>query len=103
MGVIAQKAAVRAAIVATCVSMILTFVLSNTALALTDRNFCIVLFVLPFTAKAYRLPDWMWGPGPLLAWIISSGGAVALWVALGVKRLRSKRLRGLFTAPPDSC
>jgi hypothetical protein len=60
------------AIVATCLSALLLFILSNTALALTTGHYCVVLFEVPFTDKSYRLPGRMWGMYPMLVSAISS-------------------------------
>jgi hypothetical protein len=78
----------RLAIIATCVSALLLFVVSNTALALTTGHYCVVLFELPFTDKTYQLPSWMWGLYPILALAIASVSAFGLWITLGVKRFR---------------
>jgi len=78
----------RLAIIATCVSALLLFVLSNTALALTTGHYCVVLFELPFTDKTYRLPTWMWGLYPILALAIATVSAFGLWTILGVRRFR---------------
>jgi hypothetical protein len=81
----------RLAIAATCVSALMLFIYSNTVLALTTGHYCVVLFELPFTDKSYQLPNWMWGLYPILVWAISSVGALGLWMALGIKRLRTNR------------
>jgi hypothetical protein len=81
----------RFAIGVTCVSALMLFILSNTALALTTGHYCIVLFEVPLTNKSYQLPDWMWGAYPMLVWTISAVTAVALWIVLGIKRLRVRR------------
>ena len=83
----------RLAIIATCVSALLLFVLSNTALALTTSHYCILLFEVPFTDRSYRLPNWMWGLYPISALAISTLCAAGLWIALGIKRLRRSRRR----------
>jgi hypothetical protein len=81
----------RLAILATCLSGLLLFILSNTALALTTGHYCVVLFEVPFTEKSYRLPNWMWGIYPILVLAISFVTAIGLWTVLGIKRLRANR------------
>ena len=81
----------RVAIATTCLSALLLFILSNTALALTTGHYCVVFFEVPFTDKSYRLPGWMWGVYPMLVWAISSVTAIGLWITLGIKHVRSRR------------
>jgi hypothetical protein len=81
----------RLAIAATCVSALMLFIYSNTVLALTTGHYCVVLFELPLTDKSYQLPNWMWGLCPISVWAISSVSALGLWMALGIKRLRTNR------------
>ena len=81
----------RSCVVATCVSVLSLFVLSNTALALTTRG-CVVLFTVPFTDRTFRFPNWMWGPMPLSVWAVSTLAAVVLWTVLFVRRIRVRQV-----------
>lgn len=65
--------------------------LSNTALALTTRRYCIVIFTFPFTDRIFSLPSWMWGWLPLSVCAASTLTAVVLWATFLVKRTRAQR------------
>lgn len=71
-------------------SSVCLVVVSNTALALTSRNYCVVLFSVPFTSKVVQFPRWMFGPIPLSVWGISTLAAVVLWTVLLVRRSRGR-------------
>jgi hypothetical protein len=96
-----MKILFRFAIIATFASALLWFFLSNTALALTSGNYCIVLFEVPFTEKAYRLPYWMWGKYPLVVSSILSVAAIGFWIVWGVKHLRARRPANSYPASPN--
>ncbi len=75
----------RIAITATCLSALLFFFISNTALAKPTGGLpCIVVFYVPFTDKDVQLPMWMWGY-PLLVFLISTLTAIGCWIAFALK------------------
>ena len=81
----------RAAIVTTCLSVLLLFMGLNTGLALTLSHRCVVAFSVPFANKLFLLPDWMWGGRVLLLGAVSTLAALALWTGFFVKRWRNRR------------
>jgi hypothetical protein len=79
----------------------LWFIASNTALALTNVGE-FVLFEVPFTEKAHRVPYWMWGLYPALVCSLSSLVAIGFWIVWGVKRVRARRTASSSPASPPS-
>jgi len=65
---------------------------ANTALALTTRGYCVVLFTLPFTNKTFEFPNWMWGPIPTSVVGASILASVILWTTLLVRRTRVRSI-----------
>jgi hypothetical protein len=84
----------RSCVVASAVCLLSIFVAANTALALTQRGYCVVTFILPFTNKIFEFPSWTW-PLPMLIAAISALVALSLWATLIVKRKRG--LNQVFT------
>jgi hypothetical protein len=80
----------RISVATTSVSALSLFILWNTALVLTTQNYCVVLFEVPFTDRSFQLPGWMWGRYPFGVSAISTLAAVALWIAVFVKRRRTR-------------
>ena len=100
-----MKVLFRCAIVATIASALLWFVVSNTALMLStvgqfESEF--VVFEVPFTGKAYVVPNWMWGFYPSLVCALSSVVAIGFWIVWGVKRVRARRMANSSPASPPS-
>jgi hypothetical protein len=100
-----MKVLFRCAIVATIASAWLWFVVSNTALMLStvgqfESEF--VVFEVPFTGKAYVVPNGMWGFYPSLVCALSSVAAIGFWIVWGVKRMRARRTANSSTASPQS-
>ena len=87
-----MKSLFRFSVVTTCIAALSLFILSNTVLALATQHYCIVYFEVPFTAKTFRLPYWMWGLYPFLVFAISTATAIALWIIFFVKRMRMRRI-----------
>jgi hypothetical protein len=78
----------RTCVLATSLSVLSLGVLSNAALALTTRGYCVVLFTVPFTDKTFEVPNWMWGPIPIAVCGLSTLVSVVLWTVLLVRRIR---------------
>jgi hypothetical protein len=85
-----MKGLYRMSVIATCISGISLFIFWNTALVLTSRNYCIVLFEVPFTNRSVQLPNWMWGRYPFLVTGISTLTAGVLWTSLFFRRRRMR-------------
>ena len=47
-----------ACMITSSVSAFCLLILCQTGLVLTSRNYCIVVFTVPFTSKAVELPRW---------------------------------------------
>jgi hypothetical protein len=78
----------RIAIIATTISALALFFISNTGLALPPMNPngtrppCVLLFEVPFTDYSFQLPLWMWGAVPFSAVALSTLAAVITWIML---------------------
>lgn len=79
----------RTCVAASALSVLFVFVASNTALALTTRGYCIVIFTVPFTNKVFEFPSWTFLM-PTLVGAVSTVVALSLWGALFVKRWRKR-------------
>jgi hypothetical protein len=82
----------RTCVLATAFSVLCLIFVANTALALTTRGYCVVLFTLPFTNKAFEFPNWMWGPLPMSVCGASIVASAILWTALLVRRIRLRSI-----------
>ncbi len=96
-----RKIVLFSATIATCIGATLLFVLSNTARTLTNRNFSLGLWEIPFRQKAYRLPDRMWGIDSLRALVVSFVCAVGLWINLAKQWFRASRIVKVSAVSPN--
>jgi|HubBroStandDraft_2_1064218.scaffolds.fasta_scaffold423378_2 hypothetical protein len=92
-----MKILFRSAVIATAASAILWFIASNTAMMVStvgDFMSEFVVLEVPFTKKAYVVPNWMWRLYPTLVCSFSSVVAIGFWVVWGVKRAGARAPRG---------
>jgi hypothetical protein len=79
----------RTCVVSTALSVLSLIFLSNNALALTTRGYCVVLFSVPFTDETFEFPNWMWGPIPMAVCGLSTLLSLILWTVVLVRRIRA--------------
>jgi hypothetical protein len=97
----AMKPLRRIAVVATCSSGFVAFLISNTFLVwpphripcvqVSDAPPCVTVFHLPFSDMYLDVPGWMDGVIPPLLFLISGLVGIACWVALFVRWCGSRR------------
>ena len=74
----------RAAITVTAIVSVLLFTFRDIGLALTNANYCIVLWQVPFSRHVIRLPDWafrIYRFGSLVSFLV----VMILWFSVAVK------------------
>jgi hypothetical protein len=81
-----MRALFRTCIGANCVSALTFIIVANTSLALTTAGYCIVLFTVPYHRPEFGCAQLDVGTDSSSSWAISTLSAVALWVALLLKR-----------------
>jgi len=93
----------RTAVYLGCASILVLFVVSNVSLALTTRNYCIVVFQVPYIGRAFELPYWTWQICLLLA-VVCALTIFVCWFAVlaGVlKRVWAEDVRRRARMIPD--
>ena len=81
---------VRTAFIVTSVSAALFAVAANTSLALTTKNYCIVLLTIPFTDHSYQLPYWWWSVSILLT-LFCVPLVLISWIFVALRTWKVKR------------
>jgi hypothetical protein len=81
---------VRTAFIVTSVSAVLFGVAANTTLALTTKNYCIVLLNIPFTDHSYQLPYWWWSASILLT-LLCVPVVLISWILVALRAWKLKR------------
>jgi hypothetical protein len=80
----------RAAIAVTAIVSVLLFTFSDMGLALTNANFCIVLWRAPFSERVIRLPDWafsIYTSGSLASVLV----VIVLWFPVALRFWKRRR------------
>lgn len=77
----------RTALYLNCAAVLLLFLASHVALGLTNRNYCIVLFEVPFSNHSFELPDRAWSLNIVLT--LSSVCTILIsWIAVLARILK---------------
>ena len=78
------------AIITSFATGLLLFLASNLSLALTNKNYCVVLWHSPLTS-AVRLPYWTWR-ATMLLFLVSILATAAMWIVVAVQTWRRKKV-----------